>query len=93
MMNHEALESGAGELQSAHEAEGAAEVQERTMKKMEMVIIGADLCKCARSQIGNAGCSVEKEEEITALPPDRPRLASTEPERVRLSEDETQVLK
>ena len=93
MMGHEAMEAGAGELQSAHEAEGAAEVQETTMKKRKMVIIGADLCKCTRSQIGKAGCSVEKEEEITALPPYRPRLASAEPERVSLSDDETQVLK
>ena len=54
---------------------------------MKMVIIGSG------SQIGKAGRSVEKEEEIIALPPDRPRLASAEPERVRLSEDETQVLK
>ena len=39
MMNHEAMEIGAGELQSAHEAEGAAEVQYTTMKKMKMAII------------------------------------------------------
>ena len=93
MMNHEALEAGAGELQSAHKAEGAVEVQDRTMKKRKMVIIDTNLCKCTGSQIGKAGCSVEKEEEIITLPPDRPRLASAEPERGRLSENETQVLK
>ena len=92
MMGHEAMEAGAGELQFAHEAEGAAKVQETTMKKRKMVIIGGDLCKCARWQIGKTRCSGEEEEEITAMPSDCPRLASTEREPVRLSEDETQVL-
>ena len=92
MMGHEAMEAGAGELQFAHDAEGVAKVQETTMKKRKMVIIGGDLCKCARWQIGRTKCSGEDEEEITAMPSDCSRLASTERERVKLSEDETQVL-
>ena len=92
MMGHAAMESGAGELQFAHDAEGVEKVQETTMKKMKMVIIGGNLCKFARCQIGKTRCSGEEEEENTAMPSDCPRLASTERERVRLSEDETQVL-
>ena len=93
MMVHEAMEAGAGELQFAHDAEGAAKVQETSTKQRKRAIIGANLCKCARSQIGKAGSSGEQEEEFTAIPLDRPHPVSTESEQSMLSEDETQVLK
>ena len=92
MMGHAAREVGAGELHFSHDAEGVEEVQETTMKKRKMVIIGENLCKCARWQIGRTRSSGEEEEEITAVLSDCPRLASTERERVKVSEDETQVL-
>ena len=74
-MNHEAMEIGAGELQSAHKMEEAAEVPETTMKKRKIINTGANLCKCTRSQIGKARGSAETEEQITALPSDRHHFA------------------
>ena len=45
------------DFQVADEAEEAIGVRENTTKKMNIVIIGTNLCTCPRSQMENAGCS------------------------------------
>ena len=58
------MEVEAEDFQVADEAEKAAETRDTTTKRRKMVIIGTNLCKYARSQIGKAGSSGEQDEEI-----------------------------